>query len=216
MSEIQKYNCPECGSGNTQSAKIEYERGHITTTWTQRECVGYNVEKTKTTYADGHVETKETGRTPIYENVLHSRVDLTDLAREIAPPSAPILPSKADGCFIRVVKGILSVGISFYLSAYLVVAVMRGITQNISPDAGFLAMFAILGGHFSSILIFLVVAGIVYVFLGKIWFEFSGNKQKYEQEMQIYNEQMKKYKELYAQWEHLYICLRCGRKFYVE
>ena len=56
-----------------------------------REVVGYDVKVETTQHFDGHIETKEVGNRPIYENVSHTTHTMTDLAREVAPPSEPKL-----------------------------------------------------------------------------------------------------------------------------
>ncbi len=217
MNENSKYTCPNCGSDNTASIPLEYKRGHIYGEETRSELVGYNVEKEKITYKDGHTETKEVNRTPIYQNVTRPTVKLTSLAAEIAPPPSPIEPKpESDGCFVCIVKGIISAVVGFMISSVLGTVVGNALFYDFLSDYLVKGVVATLVGGILLLLSLVGIAAMVYMWLGEMWFKFSGKKQRFEQEMQVYNEQMIKYREMYAQWEHLYICMRCGHKFYVD
>ncbi len=203
MRTDNKFDCPKCGSENTASIPLVYKRGHATGNATHQEIVGYYVSQKTTTYADGHKETEDIGHSPVYGEVYHPTYTETDLAGEIAPPQQPQMPvMEEDGCFICGVKGIFSL-----VMAWKVVVVIFFNILNLDETG--LRKFVYL-------VIICVLTCILYSCLGKVWYAVSGKKRRFKQAMIDYAEAMEQYRENYEEWEHLFICMRCGHKFYVE
>lgn len=198
-----KFNCPKCGSDNTVSIPLVYKRGHATGNATHQEVVGYYVSQKTTTYADGHKETEDIGHSPVYGEAYHPTYTETDLAGEIAPPQQPQMPvEEDDGCFICAVKGI----ISFYFGFGSAEIIARFFSWG--KEFGITVLYAVLTG-------ILFICGI-YWLIDKIWGIVSGKKRRFKQAMTDYVEAMEQYRKNYEEWEHLFICMRCGHKFYVE
>ena len=49
-----------------------------------------------------------------------------------------------------------------------------------------------------------------------VWDSISGKNRRFAKAMAKYQEEMADYQEQYAYWQHLYICMRCGHKYYLE
>jgi hypothetical protein len=195
--EPGKLSCPHCGSENTSSLPLVYQRSHATGTAVHRGVVGYDVEITTTTYSDGSSSSKETGRTPVYGNIVHDTYTETDLAKEIAPPQAPQLKQESydtwtTGC---VGCGCVMPLVIFFLVLFIEYAVhvhLSNRDQQVIMALGVITLAAYL----------------VYARIGTRRRNIAAKKE-YDAGMQEYHRKM----EI---WQKLYICNRCGHRFVVD
>ena len=54
------------------------------------------------------------------------------------------------------------------------------------------------------------------IMIDPVWDSISGKNRRFAKAMAKYQEEMADYQEQYAYWQHLYICMRCGHKYYLE
>ena len=193
-----KFNCPHCGSNNTASVQMVYKTGHATGTATHTGVVGYNNTYKTTTYADGHSEKKLESSTPIYGDITKQTEEITELAKEIAPPVKPQLNIPDEfgclGCLGCFFTGVLALGgINFLVSIFIEVIANRSIWEVIKP--------------------YLLVYGPIILLIYIIYKIRSRQKlKKIEEQKQA----MQKWERDMELWRNEWICLKCGHKFRVD
>lgn len=201
------YDCPFCGSNNTALVSLVYKQGHATGNTVTRELIGYDVTKETTTYNNMYGESlkKEvkTSSTPVYGDVSHKTKAFTDLAREIAPPEPPSKPSPIGaGCFMMTVMVISAFVLGIYVDSKI-------------------ASFFQWGKSFDITVLYVIVTGLFLMYMfaisfERIWWIIIRRKSKFEKAMIEYNREFDEYKQKYAAWEQRFICMRCGKQYYIE
>lgn len=196
-----KFNCPHCGSDNTASVQMIYKTGHATGTATHRGVVGYdNVYKT-TTYADGHSEKKLESSTPIYGDITEQTEEITELAKEIAPPVEPqlnITDESSFGCLGCFFTGVLVWG-GFNILASIFFAVISN------------------GSIWEVIKLALLVYGPIILLIYIIDKIRSKKKlKKIEEQKSLHAQAMQKWERDMELWRSEWICFKCGQRFRVD
>lgn len=201
MQDFSKFNCPHCGSDNTASMSLVYRRGHATGTAVHTEVVGYDVTTTIHTRSDGSTYTEES-RSPCYGNVTRDTYTETDLAKEIAPPEEPKEPEREQtGCFM--------VGVGIVTGLGVAVEVTRFVANCFAWGHDFETVCYV-------VLTWCLAFFVFCIMIDPVWDSISGKNRRFAKAMAKYQEEMAEYQEQYAYWQHLYICMRCGHKYYLE
>ena len=194
--EPGKLNCPNCGSENTSSIPLVYKSGHGTGTAVHREVVGYDVKVETTQHFDGHIETKEVGNRPIYENVSHTTHTMTDLAREVAPPSEPKLKEMPNSL---VSVGCGAIGCLMPITLTIIYFVAK---YQFNKDIW----------AWMDYLMYAFIACTVFYLIKA----YPGMKKANEAVQSENDAEMARYRNRLEAWSRSYICNRCGHKFVVE
>lgn len=201
MQDFTKFDCPNCGSSNTASMSLVYKRGHATGTAVHNEVVGYEVTTVTHMRSDGSTYTEES-RSPRYGDVKRDTYTETDLAKEIAPPVEPKKPEREEiGCLMEGLGIVTGMGIAVEVA------------RTMSNIFGW-------GQDFSTVgYVILTWCGALYLFckmMAPLWKFITGKNHRFAVAMANYQADLVAYREKYAHWKHMYICMRCGHKYYLE
>lgn len=188
MGDFCKYACPECGSENTMAMSMVYKHGHA-------------YRKSDRKYCSGHKVDENGRKVPVFENVTYGVYMESDLAAESAPPEKPEVPKEEK-------TGCLMGGMIFLTAAGIAVELTADIAALLGWEGSFKAVMQVFGTWCAT------TCAIGWL-MDKVWSYISGKKFRYARAKEQYKTDMDRYHEEYDYWTHMYVCMRCGNKYYM-